>query len=536
MPVSRLSGPLGATVALYLLYKAYDALSRYLTSPMRYMPGPISRNILLGNMKEMMLTDPNITHNQFVEEHGITFKFRAAFGEEWLFTADVKAISHILKRDAGKWQKPTTFSRNLIDLLGPGLVLVDSDAHRKQRKILNPAFSPHEISKFTEVFLDTSIKLRDMWSNQIQQNNGEAKRIDILSGLSRATLDIIGETGFGYKFDSLSDEKTNELHEAFKTMFKTGAKPGIIRLIKSVIPFGARFLPSDLGAEKETERAKDTLNRIGKQLLKERESSFDPRVSEQEKYEVKDILSLLVRANADDAGDQRLPEDQVLAQIPTFIVAGHETTSTATAWALFSLAQDASMQSKLRDELLAVSTENASMDELNSLPYLDAVVRETLRFHAPAPSTMRLPVDDDILPLQTPVVDTLGIAHHELRIRKGQTVLMSLAVVNRLPSIWGEDAGKFNPDRWKAPPEAAVAIPGVWGNTLTFLGGPRACIGYRFALTEMKALLFTLIRAFEFELAVPAADIVKQSEFVIRPFLRTDGTNQLPLLVRPVAT
>ncbi|KAJ3573311.1 hypothetical protein NP233_g2501 [Leucocoprinus birnbaumii] len=509
MSISRVSTPLGATVALYLIYKAYDALNRYLTSPMRHLPGPPSSSILLGSMKEMMLTDPNITHVRLVEEHGTTFKFRAAFGDEWLFTADVKAISYILKRDAGKWQKPTTFARNLIDLLGPGLVLVDSDVHRKQ--------------------------LKDMWSSQIQQNNGEAKQIDVLSGLSRATLEIIGETGFGYKFDSLSEDGRNELHEAFKIMFKSGAKPGLIRLIKSVIPAGERFIPSDFGAEKETERAKATMNRIGKALLKERESSYDPQISEQEKYEVRDILSLLVRANAAGANDHRLPEDQVLAQIPTFIVAGHETTSTTTAWALFSLAQDLAMQSKLRDELLAVATGNPSMEELNSLPFLDAVARETFRLHAAAPSTMRLPVEDDVLPLQTPVVDTLGNKHAEIRVRKGQVVLMSLATVNQLQSIWGEDAGKFNPERWKSPPEAAMAIPGVWGNVLTFLGGPRACIGYRFAIIEMKALLFTLLRAFEFTLAVPTSDIIKQSEFVIRPHYKGDSSNSLPLLVRPVA-
>lgn len=55
------------------------------------------------------------------------------------------------------------------------------------------------------------------------------------------------------------------------------------------------------------------------------------------------------------------------------------------------------------------------MDELNSLPYLDAVIRETLRFHTPIPATIRQATEDDVLPLQTPVVDKFGKVHHELR-------------------------------------------------------------------------------------------------------------------------
>jgi cytochrome P450 len=61
--------------------------------------------------------------------------------------------------------------------------------------------------------------------------------------------------------------------------------------------------------------------------------------------------------------------------------------STATTWALFALTQNMAAQNRLREELLAVSTDNPTMDQLNELPYLDCVVRETLRVHAPVPST-----------------------------------------------------------------------------------------------------------------------------------------------------
>ena len=93
----------------------------------------------------------------------------------------------------------------------------------------------------------------------------------------------------------------------------------------------------------------------------------------------------------------------------------------------------------------------------------------------------------------------------------------------------------YRPERWESPPDAARKIPGVWGNQLTFLGGPRACIGYKFAVVEIKALLFALIRAFEFELAVPVDDIKVKRHVVSRPTLASDpeGGFQLPLKVKP---
>jgi cytochrome P450 len=82
--------------------------------------------------------------------------------------------------------------------------------------------------------------------------------------------------------------------------------------------------------------------------------------------------------------------------------------STATTWALFALTQNLEAQDKLRNELLTVGTDNPTMDELNALPYLDAVVRETLRIHSPVASTVRVAIQDDILPLGEPVKDKYG--------------------------------------------------------------------------------------------------------------------------------
>ena len=84
-------------------------------------------------------------------------------------------------------------------------------------------------------------------------------------------------------------------------------------------------------------------------------------------------------------------------------------------WCLFSLAQVPEVQSRLRAELLAVPTDTPSADELNALPFLDAVVRETLRLHAAVPSTIRIATHDDVIPLSKPIIDKNGVKRDEIK-------------------------------------------------------------------------------------------------------------------------
>ncbi|KAG6909598.1 hypothetical protein DXG01_016637 [Tephrocybe rancida] len=431
--------------------------------------------------------------------------------------------------NTGTYQKPEAARYNLSRILGAGVLVVEGDKHKAQRKVMNPAFGPSQVRELTEIFVAKSIQLRDIWAADNAKQGGSS-RVDALSWLSRATLDIIGLAGFNYQFDALSeDPKKNELNAAFATMFKAGTKLSLIPLIRTYFPF-LRFLQTEQDAK--AGEAKKTMNRIGDELLRESKASIH------EKGETRDLLTVLMKSNmaTDIPEHQRMTDEDVLAQVPTFLVAGHETTSTGTTWALYALTQDKAVQTKLREELLTIDTDNPTMDQLNGLPYLDMVVRETLRVHTPVPSTIRTAVKDDILPLGQSITDRKGVVHDTIKVAKGQLLFIPILAINRDKSIWGEDAGKFRPERWEHVPEAAGTIPGVWGNMLTFLGGPRACIGYRFSLVETKALLFTLVRAFEFELAVPAKDIIKKSAVVQRPVLATDpnGGNQMPLLIRPV--
>ncbi|KAG1855644.1 cytochrome P450 [Suillus subalutaceus] len=521
-------------------WKLGERVWHNLTSPLRALPGPKGTSWLYGNLKDIFNAENSVLHEQWVGQYGTTLKYKGFFFSDRLFTMDTRALNHVLTHSSD-YQKPSQVRYNLSRILGEGVLFVEGAQHRQQRRIMNPAFGPAQIRALTDIFISKSIKLRDVWSTMTVASE-HATRIDIMPWLSKMTLDVIGLAGFNYEFDALNaTNKPNELNQAFTVMFSAGQQLSLIPILKAWIPL-LRWIPSD--RDRKIDAAQKTMGRIGSQLLHDAKAAVISSHGaekggsiEKSSLQGRDLLSLLVRANmaTDIPENQRISDEDVLAQVPTFLVAGHETTSTATTWALYALCLCPDIQTKLREELLTLETETPSMDELIALPYLDAVVRETLRLHAPVPSTVRIAMKDDILPVDKPFTDKYGVVHDGIKISKGDPIFIPILAVNRSEAIWGTDAKEFNPDRWASLPEVASQVPGVWGHLMTFLGGPRACIGYRFSLVEMKALLFTLVRAFEFELAVPASDIGKRSTIVQRPFLRSDPENksQLPLLVKP---
>ena len=130
-------------------------------------------------------------------------------------------------------------------------------------------------------------------------------------------------------------------------------------------------------------------------------------------------------------------------EVPTFLAAGHETTATATGWLLCELAKNPDLQQKLREELLSVETDTPTMEELNELPYLDKVVRETLRLHPPVTMTTREAQCDDVIPVSEPFLDSQGKLLHEIEVKQGDRVFIGIAALQTDKGIWGSDALEF---------------------------------------------------------------------------------------------
>ncbi|KAF9234849.1 cytochrome P450 [Melanogaster broomeanus] len=365
----------------------------------------------------------------------------------------------------------------------------------------NPAFGPAQIRELTSISFAKATRLRDVVSSEVSKYpaaNTMCACIDIMPWFSRMTLGVIGladnstchvQIGLNCNFDALNaNEKPNELNEAFSTMLNA-VQAWISPLHR--IPTDSRT--EDPGFADVRWRASVA------------SSLQTPKRSSTLRFLHSWLWGMQTTRYEYDAVFYSAFAGLAMSAIAPLLL-GH--------YMLVTVAPE--VRTKLREELLSVDTETPSMDDLMALLYLDAVVRGTLR----------VVVKDDVLPLEKPFTD---------RISKGDQSFILILVMNRSEELWGSDPHEFNPERWQDLPESVCHIPGVWGDMLSFLGGPRACIGYRFSVIEMKANLFSIVAAPNLNLRYPASEICEKVTVVQRPALRGDLTNksQLPLLVKP---
>ncbi|KAJ7664450.1 cytochrome P450 [Mycena polygramma] len=528
----RLVSSLLAPLLCYPAFKLFRRLYRYFTSPLRNLPGPKSPSFFYGHFNEMK-DDPLLTA-KWVQQFGPIFHFRTLFNAGQLYTSDPKALNHVLY-STDVYQKSEAVRQNALRFFGNTIISAELDEHKRQRKIMNPVFAVPQLRELNWIFLEKAAQLRDIWAGMVVQEN-DAARIDVYDWVRKMALDVIGQAGLNYKFNALeSGGKPNELNAALTQMFHTPKyyQNYVFRFAQDTFPI-LRLLP--MPGRKLVQAAREKMFGISRQLLDESKAFLEAKGLGTDSS--RDLLTILVKANLGLGvpENQRLTDSDVMSQIPTFIVVGHETTSIALAWELYALAAHPDIQRKLRAELLGVATETPTLDQLHALPYLDSVVREALRLHSPVTYSGRQAVKDDVLPLSKPYTDRQNRVFHALPIQKGQNIHIPVLAVNTDKGLWGEDADEFRPERWAHTPEAVDSIPGVWANIMTFWAGPHGCIGYRFSLAEQKAMLFMLIRAFELEMAVPAGDVSRTSALSLaRPFVVSEkekGT-QLPLIVKP---
>ncbi|KAG8939392.1 hypothetical protein FRC00_013927, partial [Tulasnella sp. 408] len=152
-------------------------------------------------------------------------------------------------------------------------------------------------------------------------------------------------------------------------------------------------------------RSKAVMHRVGQKLVQDKRSALAATAGidgGENTLKGRDLLSVLIKANmeADIKDSERLSDEEFIGQICTMLIAGHETTSTTVTWLMYELAQPHKrhIQDTLRAELLSVTSNRPSMEELNALPYLDAVVRENLRLNNAVDITVRCAGKDDYIP------------------------------------------------------------------------------------------------------------------------------------------
>ncbi|KAG9003793.1 hypothetical protein FRB93_010809 [Tulasnella sp. JGI-2019a] len=530
-----------ASLFTYVAYKAIDILViKPYVSALRDLPGPEKLDsYIFGHMPRIFKAPAGVIHEEWAAKYGPTLQYRGIGLSRRFFTLDPKAIAHVMNHSYD-YPKPESIREGLVQLLGRGVLVAEGDEHRRQRKIMNPCFGIAQIRELMPIFYAKSFELRDMWMSKISEHSGTAE-IDALQGLSRATLDIIGLAGFSYDFNAIAEGETNELAKAFNELLTPTTSIQILPILQNRIPI-LKLIPTERGRIEK--RSREVMDRVGRQLVQQKKAALLHEKGDQSKHATgRDILSVLVRANTalNIKDSEKMTDEEMMGQITIMLLAGHETTSSSTVWLLYDLAKPVNkpIQDRLRAEFSALSSAEPSMEELNALPYLDAVIRENLRLNAVVSGMIREADRDDVIPLSMPIVDRKGVERREVRIGKGDSVFLSIVAMNRDKTIWGEDADEFNPERWFKPethPRSAD-IPGVYSGIMTFIGGPRHCIGYRFAVLEMKVLVYALIRNMSFSLPDPPLIIEKKSSVVTRPLVTLpDGTKKsyMPLIVKAV--
>jgi len=493
-----------ATGAVFLAVLRHQLRQRCLWK----IPGPSNPSLIWGHWQQMLQPYAYDFHEGLYRMYGKVARIYGIFGDIQLVVSDPKACNNIVIKSQAIFEETESFIETNQQVFGPGLISTLGDQHRKQRKMLNPVFNINHMRCMIPIFYGVVRQLQEKFDSMVANGPQE---IDIVEWMRKTALELIGQAGLGYSFGTL-EGRNDKFNQTLKEFSST--MPSLL-VARNLLPYLTKvFHPKVLKFMGKAAPWR-SLNRIieltdimnanareiydaKKRLLESGEGATVNQVGDG-----KDIISLLMQANTAASDEGRLSEEEVLAQMAILILAGTETTSSALSRIIQLLSLHPHVQDKLREELKTAHEQNEELtyDQLVSLPYLEAVCRETLRVYTPATGVMRTTRSDVILPLSTPIHDVHGHKTYEIAIPKDTNVFLHIWNLNRDPTIWGDDATEWKPERWLAPlPETveAAKIQGVYANTMTFIGCGRACIGFKFSQLEMKVVLSLLIPAFRF--------------------------------------
>ncbi|KAJ7741443.1 cytochrome P450 [Mycena maculata] len=534
------SGVLALSVALtlYTIYRRWTQIS------IADIPGPEPESFLLGNLRETL-------QGQAGEAIQVDFKWQARFGDvvrvkgvlgtNRLMISDPKALQHIY--NSGYSIRKSDFRSEITRLLtGPGLAWANDETHKRQRRVNSPAFGANEARSYIPIFAAYA-SLSANWKENLGGNGSVV--VNTPTYFSRFFLDVIGEVAFDYQFGATNDENdalAKALSSIVSPTMSIPSKTGIFIFgLLELLPMGPmRFLMrhAPVPALQNSRRVTRIAVGVAKELVDEKAQALMAGKGK------RDIMSLLVKANASENPRTNLSEVEMFAQMQTIMQAGHETTANTMSWTLFALTQHPDIQAKLRAEIM--ETERAmrvrgdteyTYADFEAMQYTIALMKETFRFYPVAFNSMRQAARDEVLPLSKPIVTKSGKTLTELPIPKNTLLIISNCGYNRNPDVFGKDAHLFNPERWLDGSVQITTNVGVYGNLMTFGSGHRACIGWRFAVYEYQAFLIELVKNFEFSLDPSLASRVRrQSAVVMIPTLEGEVSKgpQLPITIKAV--
>lgn len=482
--------PLTIFVVLFTAWKLWSLiLYPNFFSPLRHLPTPPG-GFFLGQTREVMRDPSGMPARKWVEKipNDGLIRYSVWFRERLLIT-NPKALGEVLVTRNYEFIKPAQIRSSLGRILGVGLLLAEGDEHKVQRKNLMPAFAYRHIKDLYPVFWQKSREMTEELSkatkglsekkSQPQEEaddlfKHQSGAVQVSSFASRTTLDIIGLCGMGQDFGALKDEG-NKLNQLYRKVFNESRTGRGLRVLALLLPF---WLLSRLPVQRNVEIV-EASNYI-KQSCRDLVAKKREKMSHEEKSDV-DIISVALKSGG-------FTDEELVNQMMTFLAAGHETTATAMCWAIYLLCKHQDVQKKLRDEIrskLPPLDGDITAADIDSCQYLHAVCTEVLRLWSPVSLTLRVAAHDTSIQGQF--------------VPEGTIIIICPWAVNTSSELWGADGAEFKPERWLDADGKANNKGSADSNFsfLTFLHGPRSCIGEKFARAEFECLLAAWIGKFE---------------------------------------
>lgn len=355
--------------------------------------------------------------------------------------------------------------RQLKMLLGRGLLTNEGEPWRQQRRQIQPAFHNDRIRRYGEVMGRYTEQALDHWLH--------AEQRDLSEDMMQLTLRIVAKTLFGLDI-SREIQPVGEALEVFMRQFE--------RLLMGWLPLPLSWpTPNNLRARRAARRLRDRV----RDFMAQRRA---------EGAEGDDLLSWLLAGQAGSGMD----DEQILDEVITLLLAGHETTANALTWTLMLLAQHPEVAERLRAEVDAVlDGRPPRVTDVPSLGYTQQVIKESMRLYPPAWAQTR----EVVTPFE---LDGYPIP-------KGAVIIFAQYVIQR-DERWFEDPEAFRPERWTE--QFSQQLPKY--AYFPFGGGPRFCVGSNFANLEATLILAEIARRFEWEIA-PDARLELQPSVTLRP-------------------
>jgi cytochrome P450 len=427
------------------------------------IPGPQGPPFF-GQVRELIAGAPRFI-NRLADEYGPYVRFKAFFYTFYL-VSDPDLVREVLVTQAANFPKDDRDVELLSRMIGRGLVSVNGEEHKRQRRLTQPAFHTRRIEAYADTMVDYTESMLDEWRDGAEM---DVDVIDVSEVMRELTMYIVARTLFGADRVTMRD-----------TARPVGAAIHVVQDILDKEFQAPLVLPTWLPTTMNRRRrgAKAVLYETIDRIIAERRAG----AAESEVADRGDLLSMLLLSK-DESGD-RMSDAEVRDQLVTLFIAGHETTSNALTWTWYLLSQHSEAEARLHAEVDEVlDGRPPTLADLPRLPYTLQVIKEAMRLYPPA----------WVLNVRRATADTtLG----GYPVRAGDLLWLSPFVLHRRPQYF-PDPERFDPDRWT--PEREKALPRY--AYMPFGGGPRVCIGNSFAWMEAQLIVAAMTRRFRLRLA-----------------------------------